>query len=68
MCGERRLAPERFGAAKIRSMVSFSAVAALPMASRRMKYEQYEARRANLMRNMRLVRIEFRQDAGEFRV
>jgi hypothetical protein len=68
MCGERRLGPERFGAAKMRSMVSFSAVAALHMASRTMKYEQYEARRANLIRNMRLVRIGLRQDAGEFRV
>ena len=29
-----------------------------------MKYEQYEARRANLMRNMRFVRIESRQDLG----
>src|SRR5580698_1964541 len=64
MCGERRLGPERFGAAKIRSMVSFSAVAALHMASSTMKYEQYEARRANLMRNMGLVRIRFMQDIG----
>ena len=29
-----------------------------------MKYEQYEARRANLIRNMRLVRIGLRQDLG----